>query len=397
MQFASRSSSPETIRTPAGSVTVVNWDLRTLLLEDKAVVADCFARAWEFLDMRALRETLTSSSKSFFPMSGIEKALKQIEQSPWMNQPDLTLLFESNHVSVLTQSLTKPLHQSLRSDATYLLAGGLGGLGRSIAKLLVSNGVKHLAFLSRSGVASKQAAAFIEELKQEGADARVYRADICDETSLEDVIKRQVAVDMPPIRGVFQCAAVVKDAVFDNMTFSDWDAAFKPKTAGSWNLVRAISVEHDPFFVFLASSAGVIGNRGQANYAAGNFFEDALARHCRLQGRHAVAIDLGPVLGAGMLAEDEDILNILRASGFYGIRHEDFLKVVHHAITMETAPGTPMPAQVTLGVGTGGIIRQNQPADPYWSRTALYTYLNFVDMPAPDLSSAGATLSLIHI
>ena len=74
---------------------------------------------------------------------------------------------------------------------------------------------------------------------------------------------------------------------------------------------------------------------------------------------------------------------MLRASGFYGIRHQDFLKVVKHAITMETLPGVATPAQVTLGVGTGGLMRQNQPADPYWSRTALYGYLNRVDMPPP--------------
>jgi hypothetical protein len=188
--------------------------------------------------------------------------------------------------------------------------------------------------------------------------------------------------------GVFQCAAVVKDAVFDNMAYEDWTAAFRPKANGSLNLVEAMAVaEQDPFFVFLSSSAGVIGNRGQANYAAGNGFEDALAHYCRLKGKRAVSIDLGPVLGAGMLADDEKTMDMLRASGFYGIRHEDFLTVVKHAITMNIAPDAQMPPQVILGVGTGGLMRQNQPADPYWARTALYAYLNLVDMPPPDLSA----------
>ncbi|KAK7209781.1 hypothetical protein V2G26_016959 [Clonostachys chloroleuca] len=93
-----------------------------------------------------------------------------------------------------------------------------------------------------------------------------------------------------------------------------------------------------------------------------------------------------------MLAEDEGILDALRASGFYGIRHEDFLQVLEHAITMEILPGQRMPAQVILGVGTGGLMLQNQPADPYWSRTALYSYLNLVDMPPPDLSGGNAGL-----
>lgn len=225
---------------------------------------------------------------------------------------------------------------------------------------------------------------FIDGLRARGVDARAYSVDICDEAALREVVAGRVAVEMPRIRGVFQCAAIIKDAVFDNMTHADWAAATRPKMVGSLNLVQAVTAAagRDAFFVFLASSAGVIGNRGQANYAAGNCFEDALARRCRLSSRHAVSIDLGPVLGAGMLADDKT-LGMLRASGFYAIRHGDFLRVMEHAITMETTPGTLMPTQVVLGVGTGGLVRQNQPADPYWTRTALFAYLNLVDVPPP--------------
>ena len=103
---------------------------------------------------------------------------------------------------------------------------------------------------------------------------------------------------------------------------------------------------------------------------------------------------MGPILGAGMLAEDEVILDILRASGFYGIRHDDFLTIVKHSITGETSRGIPLPSQVVLGVGTGGLMLQNQPADPYWSRTAMYSYLNIVDMPEPDLSAPTRSICL---
>jgi hypothetical protein len=90
-------------------------------------------------------------------------------------------------------------------------------------------------------------------------------------------------------------------------------------------------------------------------------------------------------------------MDMLRASGFYGIRHEDFLTVIKYAITMNIAPGVPMPPQVVLGVGTGGLMRQNQPADPYWARTALYSYLNLVDMPPPDLSALGRNTTNVDI
>jgi len=181
------------------------------------------------------------------------------------------------------------------------------------------------------------------------------------------------------------------------MSYGDWTAAFRPKAIGSSNLANAIEeLEQKPWFIFLSSSAGIIGARGQANYASGNTFQDALAHNLRGKGRHAVSIDLGPVLGAGMLADEDETLNILKASGFYGIRQQDFITVVEHAITGEVAPGSAMPAQVVLGVGTGGLIRQNQPVDPYWSRTALFSLLNKVDMPPadPDAPEAAGQASL---
>ena len=72
----------------------------------------------------------------------------------------------------------------------------------------------------------------------------------------------------------------------------------------------------------LSSSAGVIGSRGQANYAAGNSFQDALSHYRRSCGLASVTLDLGMILGAGMVAENEQTLDMLRASGFFGIREE---------------------------------------------------------------------------
>lgn len=372
---------------PEGSVTVVNLDLRQLLREEEGYVADTLERATRHMAARPSAFPAHPPMEHGYGVDKLEDALRHVQGTPYAGYSSVSA--DGGRVPVVNKNLTKPLSQALDRKGTYLLAGGLGGLGQSITELLVSNGARHVAYVSRTGASSDRARLLMEGLRARGIDARAYSADICDETALTELVRGRVTAEMPPVRGVFQCAAVIKDAVFDNMTYADWVAATRPKTVGSLSLVRSMEAAgQDPFFVFLASSAGVIGNRGQANYAAGNCFEDALARCLRLQGRRAVSIDLGPVLGAGMLAEDEEILGMLRASGFYGIRHGDFLKVVEHAITMETTPGTAVPAQVVLGVGTGGIIRQNQPADPYWSRTALYGYLNLVDMPPPDLAAA---------
>lgn len=360
-----------------------------MMLEDAGFVAELFDHAMQLSHGLDLDSGLLAASSTEFEVGQALAALKHIERAPYVN---CAMVVASKgqlcKVPVLRANAAASLQSAISPHETYLLAGGLGGLGRSICELLVSNGARYFAFLSRSGASSPQSKAFLSDLAGRGVNTQVYRVDICDKNALQDIIEGPIAQDLPRICGVFQCAAVIHDSIFENMTLDTWAAAARPKMTGSWNLVETMtSTKQDPFFIFLASSAGVIGNRSQANYAAGNCFEDALARSLREQGKRAVSIDLGPVLGAGMLAEDEGMLSMLRGSGFYGIRHEDFLKVVEHAITMETVPGVPMPAQVTLGVGTGGLLLQNQPADPYWSRTALYSYLNLVDVPPSDLSS----------
>ncbi|KAH0524691.1 hypothetical protein TsFJ059_007167 [Trichoderma semiorbis] len=391
IQFASKSSTPISGRIPPTSITVSNWNLHELLREDPDFVAELLERATQFTQTVGFKPSSYAEVKKDFDIGDLKDGLLYLQQAPHIGFISLSTAEDgSSAVPVLNDDITKSLEESLESDGTYLLTGGLGGLGRSIAELLVSNGARHLAFVSRSGASSDVAKAFLKDLQSRDIDARAYSVDICNKSELDCLIKDVISLDMPPIRGVFQCAAVLRDSVFSNMTFDDWDTAIKVKTLGSWNLYHSISTKgHDPFYVFLASSSGIIGNRGQANYAAGNCFQDSFARYLQKQGERAVAIDLGPVLGAGMLAENEDILDTLRSNGFFGIPHEDFLTIVKHAITGEITPGIPIPPQITVAVGTGGMNDQINAADPYWTRTALYSYLNLVDIAPPNLLTGG--------
>lgn len=181
------------------------------------------------------------------------------------------------------------------------------------------------------------------------------------------------------------------------MTYDDWVSSIRPKTLGSWNLFAVLkdspgvlSRRHKPWVLFLSSASGVIGNRGQANYAAGNVFQDALAHHARSKGFHASSLDFGPILSAGVLERQGHLLETLKASGFFGIQPEDCLKVVERAICGEAAKGETLPAQIIVGVGTGGLVRQINPSDPYFVRTALYSILSRVDLPPGDLSDLSA-------
>lgn len=94
-------------------------------------------------------------------------------------------------------------------DSTYLLAGGLGGIGRSIADMLLSHGARHLAFISRSGDAKGEARRFMDQLQRHGCDARAYACDISDRESLRSTLAR-CSSEMPPIKGLIQCSMILK-------------------------------------------------------------------------------------------------------------------------------------------------------------------------------------------
>ncbi|KAL8387382.1 hypothetical protein RB595_009943 [Gaeumannomyces hyphopodioides] len=292
----------------------------------------------------------------------------------------------------------------LAAEATYILVGGFGGIGRAIAQLLVEKGARHLVFLSRSGPTSEAAVDLLETLKSQGVTTRNVSVDVCDEDRLREAVAT-IQLEMPPIKGTIQCAAVIQDSAFVTMTFEKWQAAFRPKAMGSWNLHRCLPNDMD-FLILLSSASGVLGNQGQANYAAGNTFQDALAEHRRFcqqtsfiggmgKDRTNLSLDLGLVLEAGMVAENERLLGAMLAHGFFGVRLADVRYLLERAMAGPAEAPTErilrLPAQVVTALGTGGLTLQNGTEGPrHWTSSGLFDYLNMVDVPA-DVAAAAAS------
>lgn len=172
------------------------------------------------------------------------------------------------------------------SHSTYVLAGGLGGLGRSLAQWMIQHGARNIVFLSRSGAKKAKAQETIQKLVKQGARVTAYSCDVGDAEQLQQVL-RECEKQYPPIRGVIQGAMVlnvnclsednrarvdksVQDAIYQNMTFEQFMGTVRPKVQGSWNLHNYLPKDMD-FFVLLSSSAGITGSRGQGNYSAGLF------------------------------------------------------------------------------------------------------------------------------
>ncbi|HYO66175.1 MAG TPA: SDR family NAD(P)-dependent oxidoreductase, partial [Archangium sp.] len=188
----------------------------------------------------------------------------------------------------------------LEADATYLLTGGLGGLGLSVAKWMVEKGARHLVLMGRSEPtgAARQA---LQELEKAGARIVLERADVSKREQLQAVFAR-MEKELPPLKGVLHAAAVLEDRTVLEMDGERFARPMLPKVQGAWNLHTLTADKALDFFVLYSSAAALLGFPGQSNYAAANAFMDALAHHRRSQGLTGLSLNWGAFSDVGMAA-----------------------------------------------------------------------------------------------
>ncbi|KAG9239333.1 hypothetical protein BJ875DRAFT_491623 [Amylocarpus encephaloides] len=279
---------------------------------------------------------------------------------------------------------SRPFH--LSPDATYLLPGGLGGLGRSIASWMVDHGARYLVFTSRSGATKPQAKELVDGLIKRGVHVKAFACDISDLDAFTKVLK-EVEAEYPPIRGLLTCAMQLQDTAFENMNIEDYRAAIRPKVQGTRNLHDLLPKDLD-FFICLSSVGGIVGSRGQGNYNAGNTYQDALVHHRRAQGLKGTSINVGVVLGIGITAERGEILTYLKSGAMIGVREQELLTIVQAAMTDE------LPVQSSAGLATGGLLKQNSHDEPYWFYDGRFSHLRVFDTQTFAVTSEDTTAEL---
>jgi acyl transferase domain-containing protein len=188
----------------------------------------------------------------------------------------------------------------LRSDGSYLVTGGFGGLGLETARWMAQQGARNLILMGRREP-GPDAKAVLDDLARHGVKIAIENGDVSDEAQLIGIISR-IAKSMPPLRGIIHAAGVLDDGVLLQQTWPRFERVMAPKVQGAWNLHR-LTLSHDlDFFVLFSAAAAVIGSPGQGNYAAANAFMDALAHQRKAMGVPALSINWGPWSGVGMAA-----------------------------------------------------------------------------------------------
>ncbi|KAL2703944.1 Highly reducing polyketide synthase ClaI [Penicillium crustosum] len=235
-----------------------------------------------------------------FALNDIQSAFAHMRSARHIGKI-LILAKDDADTSVPVHSSRRPI--SIPGDRTYLIVGGLRGLCGSLAICLAQRGAKHITIISRSGCNDERSKAIIADCENLGC--RIVDA-VGDVTSLQHVKNVFQKAD-PPIRGVIHGAMVLRDKPIETMSAVDFHQTISSKVKGAWNIHHA-AAEQDKsqsleFFTMLSSISGVVGQKGQANYAAANVFLDSFAAYRCSLGLPAHSLDLGVVDAIGVAAE----------------------------------------------------------------------------------------------
>lgn len=333
--------------------TFSGCNLEYMLLNDPLRAAALLSKVMRLFESGAVELVRPVTVYDF---SDVEFAFRQLQQGAHIGKLVLRVTADSR-VPVLPP---KSIDMKLVADGTYVLVGGLGGLGRGQALFMAKHGARHLAFISRSGGASKNVQVVMESLVEQGVQAKIYAGDVTNRAALKEILD-DISKSMPPIRGVIQGAMQLDDSLFHRMSYHQWLAATRPKVQGSWNLHELLPDTLD-FFIMLSSLAGIIGSVSQANYAAGNTYQDALAYYRRSNGLPAQSLNLGIIGGLGYVAEHEDVAARLGQFGLASVNESQFFHLLRCAIAGTADNQSRLPEQLLAGAGSGGAMRAAQEA-----------------------------------
>ena len=241
--------------------------------------------------------------------------LKTITHSRWpLAEAGAALSFmrAARHIGKIVVTTPPILKGQLRQDRTYLVTGGLGGIGCAVADWLADRGAGAIALNGRRAP-DPEAEEVIRRLRERGVKVQVEIADVTDAAAIDEMMAR-IDETLPPLGGVIHSVGVLSDGALTNQSWERFETVLWPKVLGAWHLHRATLDRDLDMFVLFSSRVGVMGNPGQANHASANAFLDQLAGHRRAMGLPGQAIAWGAWSEIGEAAEQRERIDQQRSA-----------------------------------------------------------------------------------
>ena len=225
----------------------------------------------------------------------------------------------------------------VRTDGSYLITGGLGGLGLRTAEFLADKGAGHLILVGRTGARRPDQQEAVRALRAKGCEVTVAAADVSNRTALEDAISAALS-GRPPLRGVVHAAGLLDDGMLPQQRPERLRTVMAPKILGALHLDAITARAPLDFFVLYSAGAGLLGSPGQSNYAAANTFLDAFAHHRVAHGRPALSIDWGAFAEVGLAAAEAQRGARLAARGMRSLLPDEGMEVLEQLLEAAETP-----------------------------------------------------------
>ncbi|EQL01609.1 Beta-ketoacyl synthase [Ophiocordyceps sinensis CO18] len=272
-----------------------------------------------------------------FPAAQTQDAFRFMEKGQHIGRVGVSMKPAGGDAGAGLETAKKALKVSFNVSASYLMVGGLGGIGRAVSAWMVDHGAREILFMSRSAGLTTKDDSFVDELQSMGCTAKLVSGDV---TKLEDV-QRAIAAARHPLKGIVHMSMVVADQNFTKMSFQEWTASSAPKVRGAWNLHKAsVAAGLDvDFFLMFSSVSGIVGQAGQANYASANSFLDAFAQYRNDLGLPASVVDMGAVEDIGWISEHQGMMGKMARSGFKPVLENEVIDAMAVAMLVHNRPG----------------------------------------------------------
>lgn len=338
------------------AITFASFDLKTIALNRPEMLAGTLERAVSMVtDWTPPLDYVRN-----IPLPQLQDFLAEMVLTNHITPENIVFTANAETMVSIPHKVTATSQKgvsSFRSDATYVIAGGLGDLGQKIAALMAKLGAVHIVLLSRRSLIQGDVNSIQGTLRQENPNLKLYsfHCDISERNAVANIIQSLRKLMLPPVRGVIQSATVLHDRVLERITVEDWQVPLQTKLYGTRNLDEAFSSSSLDFFIMLSSLSGVVGTRGQANYAAGNAYQDAFAQ-CNGRSKTAyIALDLGMIEDSTAYHDKIGKIrarNLLR-QGWIPIGSEQFTAILEWIFTAETWQRGS--GQYTIGINGSSI------------------------------------------
>ncbi|CAJ1496945.1 SDR family NAD(P)-dependent oxidoreductase [[Mycobacterium] kokjensenii] len=234
------------------------------------------------------------------------RLIEQIAQSgdPGPREDQIALRGDAVYVPRLVRRDAEPAATPLvlRSDATYLVTGGLGSIGLEIASYLAAHGAGNLVLTGRRAPGDAARARIAALSTQYGCNVRIVAADVAQADDVADLLA-VVRAELPPPAGIVHAAGEIGTSPLSALDDAEIDRVFAGKVWGAWHLAQAATDLELDFFVCTSSIASVWGGFGQTAYGAANAFLDGLAWRLRARGIPGASVGFGP-WSVGMADEE---------------------------------------------------------------------------------------------